>query len=90
MKRKYGKFRIYRASLEQETAALFEVMSKVIVVKAEYALAIDAIDYTAYSEEFDEVELGIEVPEYLPIIYTRYGEDGEVIGYSVKFEKVLE
>jgi len=95
VKRKYGRFKIHRELVEKGTIApqelkgfMFEVMGKVIVLRAEHRLATDEIEYEAYSEEFDEIEFGMKVPEYTVAIYTNHDEGGEVSGYSVGFKKM--
>lgn len=85
--RRIGKFKIHRVIVDNNPEAAQAVMSKVVILRAEYMYPEDVIEYKALCEEFDEVEPATIPPDYEVVIYTNYGEEHEVTGYNVKFER---
>lgn len=75
---------IFRVSVElikhsgyQRMMQLFNDM-KVFVIEAQPDIFFNSIQYTAISEQFDEVERGILIPEYDVRITTRFDEESGV------------
>ena len=62
--RRKGKFRIAFEFLDNDWELLLKPMSEVLVVRAEALYDARAIEYLAYSNNFDEVEIGSEAPYY--------------------------
>jgi hypothetical protein len=76
-KHRIGRFRIsflFLQSRSKEAAAIF---AGLLVVRAESRYDFDAIEYIAVGDCFDEVDRGLEAPEYRPIL-TR-NEDGSIV-----------
>ncbi len=64
-KRKIGKFRISHIFIERTSQkTLSKIMSNFVPIKAESLYAMDAIEYTALSDLFEEVPWGTEIPFY--------------------------
>lgn len=61
-----GKFRIHRDLISDEEAedTLKELFSRVIVLRAEMMAASNSVEYIAWSDEFDKLEVGDAYPEY--------------------------
>ena len=59
-----GTFTIARKYIDQAPADVLAVMAKVIVVRMEYLYQQDAMEYTALSPEFEELEPGTKPPCY--------------------------
>jgi len=73
--RRVGKFR-FSARLIEDTDydILVEIMSNFVIIKCEYIYqSFRDFEYTAISHLFDEVEEGMEYPEYT-ILITREGK----------------
>jgi hypothetical protein len=60
--------------LERDQEIVRDVMSKCTIVRAECHLAKRAIEYTAFSELFDELEFGRMIPDYI-VVYTTCEDD---------------
>ena len=71
--RKAGRFSISFDGINTDHEFVRQVMKEVIIIKAEIFYYMDAIEYTAISKHFDEVEQGSVIPEYKAIIHS---EDG--------------
>ena len=78
--RRLGKFYISFDTVDKSEDYLYQIMGRVIVVRAEALLHSHMVEYVAVSKHFDEVEEGFMVPEYKAIIHS---EDG-----FQRFEKV--
>lgn len=63
MNRQLGKFRIEDIDRNLREAKL--VLARVVVVRAEMMYDANCIEYTAISDDFDRVDDGERVPEYL-------------------------
>jgi hypothetical protein len=50
-----GRFSLPRRLIDEEPAAVRELLCSMIVVRAEYLFAANVIDYTAISDRFPEV-----------------------------------
>ena len=62
---KVGTFRIQEIIIEDQPEVVLDIMSRVIVLKANYLDIEGAFEYYGYSEMFDEVAFGDIVPEYV-------------------------
>lgn len=60
-----GTFSIHESLIEQCPALVMEIMSHMIVLRAEHRWDFKAFDYVAYSPYFEKVEEGMKYPEYL-------------------------
>ena len=67
---RFGNFSFQIDLLEKDSEILRDVMSKCIIVRAEFLFAKRTIDYVALSELFDEVSFGEIIPDY-DIIFTK-------------------
>ena len=63
-KRRLGKFIISTSLIEDSPGTVFEILSTVIVVRAEMRWDIDAIEYIGISHSFECLPCGRKVPEY--------------------------
>jgi hypothetical protein len=66
MNRRLGRFRIIDIDANMREAKI--VLARVVVVRAEMLYQDAAIEYTAISDDFDAVDDGAVVPEYLPLL----------------------
>jgi hypothetical protein len=62
-KEKLGKFYISRICLNN-WRQLLGLFSRMVVVRCECHYARDQMEYIAYSDLFEEIELGEAIPEY--------------------------
>lgn len=62
--RRLGKFSIRTSLIEDTPGTVFEILSTVIVVRAEMRWDIGAIEYTGISHSFECLPCGRVVPEY--------------------------
>lgn len=86
--KRIGKFSITRDLIDAAPEAVRRlVMSNVIVLRAELMAHMDAIEYIAISDEFEEVEPGMMPPDYVVTITTHYSDSGEIEGHDVTFSK---
>ena len=76
-----GKFTISYLYLQTNKNDILTLMGNMIIVRAESLFHENVIEYIAYSELFDEIEQGLEIPSY--IIYS--SNDGSVRAERVKF-----
>lgn len=70
---------------------LQEFLSNFIIVRAETLFAMDAVEYDAYSELFDEVPQNIATPIYKVVINSRViNENDSLIKevYNISVERV--
>lgn len=79
-----GSFRIAYSLLVENPEETRQVLSHVLIVKAENSFMTDAITYYGYSEMFDSTEDACAPPEYT-LIVTR-GQDGKLS--DVKAERI--
>ena len=75
-KRRLGKFYIDTALIESSPGTVFEILSTVIVVRAEMRWDMDAIEYIGISHSFECLPCGRRVPEYKAIF-----EQGRFTGW---------
>lgn len=78
-KDRMGKFGISIVMLEDYPGIVQEVLSTVIVVRAEHMWHTDAIEYVGISHSFEALPHGTLVPTYKPVIENNH---------FVKWEKV--
>jgi hypothetical protein len=65
MLQRLGKFRINRELIQKTPIAkLAPIFSRVVVVSCELRYDMDAFEYVALSNDFDEVEPGMVAPMY--------------------------
>lgn len=62
-----GSFTVSRLIIEQYPDLVLALMARCIVVKAEMLCAQDAIEYTALSADFREVQRYAGLPNYTPV-----------------------
>lgn len=63
--KRLGKFRISAEVVSRDPYSALRVMARCIVTRVEYLCHIRAFDYVARSPDFDEIEDGKPIPEYL-------------------------
>ncbi|HEY9705769.1 MAG TPA: hypothetical protein V6C58_25255 [Allocoleopsis sp.] len=86
-KQRYGTFYIRRQMLEQAKtdsevrATISDIFSKCIIVRAELMFATDEVEYRAYSDAFDEIDIHEVAPKYEWLI-TLHG--GPLVARRVK------
>ena len=84
--RRRGKFRIAFEFLDNDWELLLKPMGEVVVVRAEALYASKVIEYLAYSNNFDEVEIGSEAPYYC-VMFTK-NKDGSLTHQWRKLDEV--
>lgn len=73
--RRRGRFQVGIHVINDAPEVVTQIMGQTIIVRAEAILAVDAIEYHAICEHFEELEDGMMVPEY-DVIYD--GETGKI------------
>lgn len=86
LRRRVGKFKIGREVMEDSPQAVQLIMSRCIPVRAEAIWPEDCIEYTALSEEFQEIpEYG--TPRIYCVVATKVkNDDGDLIDIDLRFE----
>ena len=72
--RRLGTFKISRYMIENNPKIVKRVMSECIIVRAELSYVMDAIEYTAISDWFDEVQEG-HIPMEYRITFVKDGNN---------------
>lgn len=67
-KRRLGKFSFTRDFIEECPQIAQEILSTVIVVRAEMLYDRDAIEYVGLSHSFESLPCGVAAPHYTPWI----------------------
>jgi len=70
-----GKITISSYLIEDENFHKILHELEFVPVRVEHCYAIDAFEYIGISPKFDEIEPGLETPEYQIIIHTENGVD---------------
>ena len=63
--KRVGRFFIGFSMIEEEPLTALLALSGMLVVRAEARHEMAAIEYHAYCDDFDEVETGRQIPEYV-------------------------
>ncbi len=63
--KRVGKFSIERYLIGDDPSTVHQMLANKVIVRAEVLYEMDAIEYHAYSDDFDEVENGQKIPEYV-------------------------
>jgi hypothetical protein len=66
--RRLGKFYITGDYLDGFNPNVQQIMGQCVILRSEYMIHMDAIEYIAVSDKFDELEEGRKPPEYTWII----------------------
>lgn len=80
-----GRFLISHAPITHDWRCLLPLFAKVVILRAESLYHLEAIEYLALCEDFEEVEMGAAPPAYR---FTCVGdaEGGEVWGFERLYE----
>lgn len=82
-----GKFRMELHFLKNtHRDVLRKIMGDMVILRAKYLFG-GVIEYTAYSEHFDPVPRGKEVPEY-EVFVEETSFDGIGMSYHITYEKI--
>ena len=63
--KRVGKFTIDFATIDGDPLVVHQMLEEKVVVRAEARHELQAIEYHAYCDDFDEVETGHQIPEYV-------------------------
>lgn len=63
--RRVGRFSIPFYTIEENPSMVLLMLSGKLVIRAEARHEMAAIEYHAYCDDFDEVEQGQQIPEYV-------------------------
>ena len=63
--KRVGKFTIDFATIDNDPSVVHQMLAGKVIVRAEARHEMAAIEYHAYSDDFDEVETGQRIPEYI-------------------------
>ena len=85
MKNRRGIFRISKEVLDNDWWVVLKLMSKVIVIRAEYILMNDYVVYHAYSPEFREVPDNETSPLYHIEVRTIIDIEDYLTGHEINF-----
>jgi hypothetical protein len=64
LKNRVGKFEVEREVIDDYPEVVMQIMGQVIVLRAEFLLHKNAIEYIARSPHFEEGPEGMEAPSY--------------------------
>lgn len=67
-RKRFGKFTISGRMLHAAPKAVLAILNGCVVTRAESLWHCDRIEYTAFGDHFDEIDIGDEVPEYEPVV----------------------
>ena len=77
-RKRIGRFAIPFDDIERQTTFARAILDKVFIVRAEAQLYAKEVSYIAYSDMFEEIQLGMKAPDYL---WTAMRADnGRIIG----------
>ena len=82
--RRIGKFLIHFDIIRQDWRNLLPMMASCVVVEAQAHYIPGAIEYTAFCDAFDEVEVGLVPPTY-KVLFTR--QEDESVTFAFEREK---
>ena len=63
--KRVGKFTIDFATIDNDPLIVYQMLAGKVIVRAEARHELQAIEYHAYCDDFDEVEQGHQIPEYV-------------------------
>lgn len=86
---KIGTFTLQMDVLERYPEVVMQVMSKLIVVRAEFMFHSKEVEYMAYSNMFEHVTFGSKVPKYNLIVEIKTEEDAQVL-HKISVERKIE
>lgn len=67
--RRVGRFMLSKDFIDEYPEVIMAIMGKMIVFRAEYLLDRNAVDYSAMSTLFDDVDPGVIAPNYRIICF---------------------
>jgi hypothetical protein len=68
MPRRFGVFTLPTHLVDARDPVVWDIMARVIVLKAEHLFHADGFEYTAYCEDFDELQPGDLAPRYSAVL----------------------
>jgi hypothetical protein len=63
-KKRIGRFALPFEEIENQTPFARAILDKVFIIRAEALLHAKEVSYIAYSDMFEEIQLGMKVPDY--------------------------
>ena len=63
--KRVGRFSIYFSVIEKNHSVALQMLEGKVIIRAEARLEMAVVEYHAYCDDFDEVEFGQRVPEYV-------------------------
>ncbi len=91
--KRVGKFTIDFSMIEEEPLTALLALSGMLIVRAEAHYDMAVIEYRAYCEDFDEVEQGQQIPEYVgEFSQQEIAEDNpdDILGGKIKMISVFQ
>lgn len=82
-----GKVKVSMDAVKESPKAVMEVLSKILIVKAENDFMTNSITYRGYSNCFEPLEDACMEGEYEAVVNTLYDREGNQNGYHVNFVK---
>ena len=64
IKDRKGTFKVSRTAMMAFPETIMQMMGKMLIVRAEYLMMTDEIEYQAFSPLFDKVSMACKAPEY--------------------------
>lgn len=77
--RRVGVFSIDKRLVDTEPDTCMAVLSDCVVVRAEFLYHTGAIEYVAFHESFDPVEIGMMTPRYVAHVKCDYDPETQTI-----------
>lgn len=80
--RRMGHFKVHEKTIARDRGVVQHLMSRCIILRAEFSYSSQCFEYYAVSDLFDEVPKGQLIPHYE--IVSRKKENGEIMTTAVK------
>lgn len=75
--RRLGRFHIGLSIIEHDTIMAQLMLSGMVIVRADHRYDLNAIEYMALHDDFDEVPPGLEAPHYDVVAHEQRIDDGD-------------
>ena len=82
-----GIFKIHRDLIKENPEGIIDVLKDILVVEITNDFLNDTLIYKGCSKNFDLLEMGEPIPDYIATIQNVYSEDGKIIMLVVDWNR---
>ncbi len=73
-KHKLGRFKVSEEFIRRDWRSLLQLFANFVIVDAKWNFATRSVEYLAFSELFEEIEDGVEAPDYAIEVTKHHGD----------------